>query len=162
MGPHDGVRRTTAPTGVGAVDLVAHQVTHARRRLGGRQTYHFRVVASSAGGTSYGEDRTFTDDRRLDRTPTRCPPSGEARPELGERPSHRSVRGIVRVKLPGSKRYVTLDDLGALPADATVDVRHGMLRLSTPSTPPVARRPPRFKGAVFRLGLRRPAWSTSS
>jgi hypothetical protein len=116
-------------------------------------TYHFRLVASSAGGTSYGQDRTFTTSAASTEPPTQ-PPSGEARPELGRTAVAAVVRGVVRVKLPGRKRYATLDDLGNVPAGTTVDARHGVLSLVSAVNAAGRTQTARFKGAVFRLGLR--------
>jgi len=146
--------QTSAPAGVGAVDLVAHQVTYALDGLAAGTTYHFRLVASSAGGTSYGEDRTFTTTAALTVPPTLPPPAGEARPELGRTAVAAVLRGVVRVKLPGSKRYATLDDPGSVPAGTTVDARRGVLSLVSAVNAAGRTQTARFKGAVFRLGLR--------
>ncbi|HEX7291520.1 MAG TPA: hypothetical protein VF250_10380 [Conexibacter sp.] len=147
-GPTTAYGQTSASAGVGAVDLVAHQVTYALGGLEAGTIYHFRLVASSAGGTSYGQDRTFTTAAALPAPP------GEARPELGRTAVASVVRGVVRVKLPGGKRYVTLDDPGSVPAGTTVDARRGVLSLVSAVNAAGRTQTARFKGAVFRLGLR--------
>ncbi len=146
--------QTSAPADVGAVDLVAHQVTYALDGLEAATTYHFRLVASSAGGTTYGEDGTFTTAAASTAPPAQQPPSGGARPQLGRTAVASVVRGVVRVELPRSKRFVTLDDLGSIPAGTTIDARRGVLRLVNAVDAAGRTQAARFKGAVFRLGLR--------
>jgi subtilisin family serine protease len=51
---------TRTAAGTVAADAAEQQVSAALAGLEPGRTYHFRVVATNAGGTTYGADRTFT------------------------------------------------------------------------------------------------------
>jgi hypothetical protein len=57
-------------------------------------------------------------------------PAGPAPPEMGEVLNARALEGTVRVQLPGSKRFVAVDEAAALPVGSTFDTRKGTVQLT--------------------------------
>jgi hypothetical protein len=88
---------TTAPcqpspvTGSGPVAVTSPQLSG----LSPATTYHFRVVATNAGGTTTGTDRTFT-TAALPEVPTLVPPAGEDPPPPAANPNKAARQRIVR------------------------------------------------------------------
>ncbi len=126
-----GAQTTDGSAGGGPAPVAVHAT------LGGltpETTYHFRVVATNASGTTTGADATFTTASAPAPAP---PPSGPpappsaAPPALGRSVSADVVSGTIRVRLPGSSGYAVLDDVGSLPLGTTIDARDGVLALST-------------------------------
>jgi hypothetical protein len=52
-------------------------------------------------------------------------------PQQGRSMVVAATRGTVRVRVPGSDRFTTLDQAGRLPLGAVIDTRHGRVRLAT-------------------------------
>ncbi|MGE4174796.1 MAG: hypothetical protein AB7G65_02960 [Thermoleophilia bacterium] len=102
-----------------------------------RTTYHFRVVATNATGTTTGPDATFTTAAPPAAAPPPAGPGGPpapptvAPPALGRSVSAGVVSGTIRVRLPGSSSFAVLDDAGSLPVGTTIDARDGVLTLSS-------------------------------
>jgi hypothetical protein len=99
------------------------------------------------GGTSAGITHTFaapgsfavslrvTDHGNLQATATRfltvaAPPPGELHPVLGRSAKLAAARGVVRVRLPGAKRFVRIDRVRLIPNGTEVDARKGRARLT--------------------------------
>ena len=84
---------------------------------------------------SYSVGVRVTDPRNASSTATRAiaviaadePPP---QPELGEQGVAQPLRGIVRVRLPGTRRFVRLTDLTAIPNGTEIDARKGRLLLT--------------------------------
>lgn len=103
-----------------------------------------RRVAVTPGGQIY----VAHEDPRVGRyaqvsdpgDPGRLPP-----PETGETANAAPVRGTVRVKLPGSNRFVNLDKPSQIPIGSVIDVRRGEIALTTTSGSS------RFLEGIFRL-----------
>jgi streptogramin lyase len=61
-GATEAYGHATAETPLAPVDQSGHDVSAVVSGLEPNTTYHFRVVATSSGGTTYGADRAFTTD----------------------------------------------------------------------------------------------------
>jgi DNA-binding beta-propeller fold protein YncE len=70
------------------------------------------------------------------------------RPDLGETLVAEPVAGIVRVRLPGTRRFVPLDAVRELPLGSTLDTRRGRVDVATER-----RRGGQVQHGVFRDGL---------
>jgi hypothetical protein len=69
---------------------------------------------------------------------------------------HRSVvikpvSGTVKIRLPGSKRYVLLPAVQSVPLGASIDVRHGKLDLTSVPKPGGKPQTARFYGGIFKI-----------
>jgi phosphodiesterase/alkaline phosphatase D-like protein len=91
-GPTDAYGLETPEEGPVGSDDTNHPVSKEIDGLEPGQTYHFRVVANSPAGVSYGEDQTFTTVPNLPTVvsasatgvgPTEATLTGEARPGFG-------------------------------------------------------------------------------
>lgn len=91
--------------------------------------YHVRVVATSADGTTMGNDRTFT-------TAAGPPPPP---PVIGQEANFTPVSGVVYVKPAGATAaavnttghgFIPLTDARQLPVGSQIDARHGKLKLT--------------------------------
>jgi hypothetical protein len=83
-------------------------------------------------------------------TPTQPPPEPVYRKSVVVKPT----KGKVRVKLPGTKRYVDLVALDSIPMGATIDVRTGRVRLYAARNRSGRRQAASFYGGVFRVRQR--------
>ena len=100
-------------------------------------TYHYRLVAANIGGTSAGADRTFTTAGGAQapgaqppgtqppaQQPTSVPP-----PVLARTFNAEPVSGRVLARVPGTTRFVPIEQLTSLPTGTIVDTRRGRVRL---------------------------------
>ena len=127
-----------------------------------QSTYHFRVVATNASGTTAGADETFTTDVAAGAPDLRRTRSCRLRPSSPSRPSRRPVlgrsvtvdvvSGSVLVRLAGASAFVDLDGNGAsLPVGSSIDAGHGVLRLSA-ALPGGRSQNGTFWAGLFRVG----------
>jgi hypothetical protein len=87
--------------------------------------YHYRLVATSAGGASTGSDETFT-------TSPTPPPIAQHGISVFAEPTE----GIVTVKLPGTSDFVPLEDrVQVIPVKAIVDARFGTIEITAATGP---------------------------
>jgi len=113
--------------------------------------YTFDVKAKDAAGNSsahasarYALERPSADTPLRPVTTTAPPerdmvpepgrnqlPPGSPEPELGRSVSVVAATGVVRVRLPGGRGFVALEDAEALPVGTIFDTRHGEVALST-------------------------------
>ena len=107
-------------------------VTEAITGLTVSETYHYRIVASNASGTTSGQDVTFIAGRPGTSPAPPVPPA--ARPVFGRSASIAPISGLVRVELPGRKRFVTLAAPSTVPVGTIVDSSNGVVRLTTVRT----------------------------
>ncbi len=125
---------TTTPASAGSGGSAA-AVTSPLSGLSPVTTYHFRVTATNAAGSTVGADQAFTTPLTAPAPPPGVtPPSVSVqppldRPVLGRSATITTVAGIVKVKVPGSPRYVTLDAAVTVPVGTTIDARAGKVRL---------------------------------
>jgi hypothetical protein len=63
----------------------------------------------------------------------------------------RPVSGVVRVRRPGSRRFVTLTTADAVPLGSTIDVRDGVLALSSVPKPAAAAQTSTFYAGIFKV-----------
>jgi hypothetical protein len=77
------------PAGSAGSDYAYHAESQPVSGLQPATTYHFRIVASSAGGTAYGSDRTFT-------TAAVGNPGPGGKPKPHPRPGSRATRPVLR------------------------------------------------------------------
>ena len=136
-----GAQTTAASAGAGAAPLAVGVPVAS---LDPGTTYHFRVVATNASGTTTGADATFTTSATPQAPPpaTTPPPASPPSagppapsspvppPSLGRSVGADVVSGTVRVRTPGSSGYAALDDAGSLPVGSTIDARDGVLTLT--------------------------------
>lgn len=116
FGPTASYGRTTAAVAVGA-SADPQVVSATLDGLDEWTTYHFRTVATNDSGTAYGPDRTFT---TLGTTEP---------PQVGKTVVAGPVSGTVRVRVPGTARFVALSDDATIPVGAVVDVTRGRIKL---------------------------------
>ena len=63
----------------------------------------------------------------------------------------RPTKGAVKVRLPGTKRYVDLDSLDSLPLGSSIDVRKGRVRIYAVTSRSGRKQAASFYGGVFRI-----------
>ena len=99
-------------------------------------TYHYRLVATNADGTSRSSDKTFTTLAAPPSDPGTDPgikvPTGTAVPEpaLGRSVLVAPASGELTVRLPGTHRFVPLELGSKLPVGAEIDATQGSLALT--------------------------------
>jgi hypothetical protein len=98
--------------------------------LSASTTYHFRVSASTAGGTGTGKDAIFT-TAAVPPVPNPAapnPPATQAalpRPVLGRTANVATVAGRVRIRLPGTPGFVALSGARQIPYGTVVEATYG-------------------------------------
>jgi len=134
--------------------------------------YHFRVTATGHGETAKGADQTFTttgsapgnqtdsfDPGSAAAGPTAgmaAPLTGAPKPKLGESVVVAPVGGTIRIRLPGSERYVTLAAGDDIPVGTIVDTRVGTVKL-TSAVNAGTTQSGQFNGAKFEVRQSRKA-----
>jgi hypothetical protein len=121
-----------------------HRVVVARTLSGlsSDTTYSVRLVASSSKGRSVGPATAFTTASGPASTapgpatpaaeaPQEGAPQPPAGPVLGTSFVAQAEEGSVRVRLPGSDRFVDLPQAASVPVGTVVDARRGAITLST-------------------------------
>jgi streptogramin lyase len=135
-------------------------------------TYHYRLVAVNAAGTTHGPDRTFRtaalpagpepeprapspaaapSDAAPPSTPMASTASSAPRPALAKRVVVRPLSGTIRIRVPGSTRYQTLRDARAIPVGALVDAAAGRLTLTSALDARGRTQTGTFWGGTFRV-----------
>ena len=165
------------PAGEAGADANDHAVSTDLTGLRPATTYHYRLVATSSAGTSYGADRTFTTSA-VDppaeggggsapapgaQAPTQPPGPGAQPPELppdgppklGRTVELEPASGSVLVRLPGSGRYLPLDEASAVPTGSLVDARRGTVRLTSVRDTGGREQTGTFWGGAFQVRQRR-------
>ena len=132
--------RVPAAAAVVGSDNVTHALQQALSGLVAGTTYHYRVVAMNATGTTYGADQTFTTVApapfmlpvTLPATavvpPAVAPPGDEAR--LGQSAKIAATAGEVLVELPGTGVFIPLSAASTVPVGTTIDATRGTLKLT--------------------------------
>ena len=133
-----GNTTTVASAGSGTTSVTA---TKSVARLTPGATYHFRVVATNASGTTYGPDATFStaapvlttaDSRPVTQVATQPQPvPAAASPVVGKSLVADGVSGTVEVKPPGTGKWTTLAPGVQLPFGTQIDTRKGKLTFET-------------------------------
>jgi len=77
---------------------------------------HVRCASGDAGGAT----SELPDDLK-----------GVPLPKQGRSVVVAAARGRIRIRVPGSDRFATLDEAGRIPVGSIVDARHGRVRLAT-------------------------------
>jgi streptogramin lyase len=124
-------------------------------------SYHFRVVATSAAGTSYGSDATFTTSAPAAMTaPVTSPPDASAaqppatgtapKPLIGKALVADAVTGTVKVKLAGAGKWSTLTPGALVPFGTAIDASRGRLTFDT-ALPGGAAQTARMWGGTARM-----------
>ena len=112
-------------------DFVA--VAKAVTGLAPGTTYHFRLVATTAGGVTAGQDRTFTTNA-ADGTRVNRGHGATSEPTLGETVGV-EAEGAVRVLRPGATTFTTIAPGDTVPTGTVIDARFGTVTLTTAVTP---------------------------
>jgi hypothetical protein len=146
--------RLDGPGGVGS-----WQPCVSPKRYDGLVPGGYRFAVRAAGSTAQA-DRPFTvlapaaaplpqpQPQPPIPTPTPTPtPAPEYRRSVVVKPT----RGSVKVRLPGTRRYVELGTLDRLPLGASIDVRKGRVRLYAVARPGARPQAASFYGGVFRV-----------
>ena len=118
--------------------------------------YHFRLVATSAAGTTTGPDQTFT---------TALLPNPSA-PTLGQTENADPVSGLVLIKFPAGKGphvagvvkgkgFIPLTQARQVPVGSQIDARRGTLNLVVATTKKRHTNSARLSGGVFSLAQRK-------
>ena len=105
--------------GDGAFELDAGATPAATRSFAAAGTYTVGVRVTDPRGASAAATRTIAVDAPI-------PPE----PVLGKRGVARTLRGVVRVRLPGRRKFVRLDGLTAIPNGTEIDARRGRVLLT--------------------------------
>jgi hypothetical protein len=129
--------------------------------------YHVRLVATSAAGTTFGPDETFT-------TPAAAPPPP---PVLGQSEDVKPVSGKVFIRNP-SGQFTLLTGASRIPSGTVIDASHGSLTITTAlpgsggahdaaakgkkPTPKTKTQSGTFGGAIFKLTQARSGLATLS
>jgi hypothetical protein len=116
-------------------------------------TYHFRIVATNAGGSSAGADETFKT------TSAKQPPSSSGGggtggnaggPVLAIRETIRVVSGTVTIRIKGTSTFVPLSATSSIPDGSEVDVTNGRVVI-TVATPTGGTATAEVYGGRFRI-----------
>ena len=176
VGPTTAYGPTTQPGTLDKKDPVAVMSVVSGLLKGG--TYHARLVARNDDGLSLGADVAFTGAGLIPAVNVPAPlpgstpaggPSGQgsdpgtdpdagsapvlapsAPPELGQTLGVAAQAGTVLVRLPGSKRAVTLTDAASIPVGTTLDARTGTVTLSA-ALPGERTQTGTFHGGLFEV-----------
>ena len=98
-------------------------------------TYHYRLSASNLAGTGNGGDGTFTTAGAAQtEPPPQQPPPQQPRPSvpppvLAQTFNAERVSGRVLARVPGTTRFVPIEQLVQLPTGTIIDARRGRVRL---------------------------------
>ena len=111
--------QSTPPQPVGS-DATSHSVSATLTGLVPGLLYHIRLVATSAAGTTFGPDQTFTTAQAP------APPP----PVLGKTENAQAVSGTVFIRL-ASGAFVRLTGAQQIPSGAVIDALHGTLKITT-------------------------------
>jgi hypothetical protein len=153
-GPTTAYGSQTAATPVVTQDS-AQPVSTTVTGLQGFTTYHFRVVAMSEKGPTYGPDRYFTTLAAPTTDPGSSPgpdlttPAG-VKPDLGSSVLIAPAKGTLRVRRPGTPAFVPLELGSELPVGTEVDARAGTIAL-TGALPSGATQTGNFGGGRFKI-----------
>ena len=120
---------STAATSAGS-GVLALAVTAAITGLAASSTYHYRVVATNASGTSMGQDMFFTAQAVPGAGPGPAGLPSATRPVFGRSAMITAVSGVVLVKLRGAAGFVSLDAASTVPVGTTIDATAGRVRLT--------------------------------
>lgn len=98
-------------------------------------TYHYRLSGSNVAGTGEGGDNTFTTAAPAQAGPPSAPqapqqpPATVPPPVLARTFNAERVSGRVLARLPGTTRFVPIEQLVQLPTGTIIDARRGRVRL---------------------------------
>jgi hypothetical protein len=130
--------QSTAPQQVGT-DATNHTVTASLTGLIPGGLYHIRLVATSAAGTTFGPDQTFT-------TAAAPPPKP---PVLGQSEDAKPVTGTVFIRTRNGQ-FIPLTGASQIPTGTVIDALHGSLQLTT-AVGKGKTQHGIFGGAIFRI-----------
>jgi hypothetical protein len=116
-------------------------------------TYHFRAVATNAGGTSYEAEQVFTTSEALhhvDPFQTQTRPV----PISGHTANLTAKSGVVLIKAPGAAGFVRLGAPTSVTMGTIVDATHGHVMLCSAAATPAGQQCGEFWGGIFQIGER--------
>jgi hypothetical protein len=117
-------------------------------------TYHYRIAATSPGGTTVGADQAFTTLAAPFAAPPIVAPAGlppATRPVFGRSATISTLSGTVQVQLPGSAVYLPLLAASTVPVGTTIDATAGMLKLTNVKDRSGKLQTGRFWGGAFTV-----------
>jgi virginiamycin B lyase len=125
--PAYGSSTTETAAGSGATPVA---VTAVISGLAPSTTYHFRVVATNAAGTTAGADGVLTTAAPAVAPPAPFTLPPATRPVLGKSATIAALSGSVLVNLPGRTDYLPLSAASTVPVGTTIDASSGSVRLT--------------------------------
>ena len=122
----------------------------------GDYTFAVRVP----GGAPASQAFSVRSPRAVSPFPTPAPgPTATSTPPPAPPQYHRNVvvrpvSGTVRIRVPGTKKYVALDGAQNIPLGSSIDVRHGRIRLTSARSPNGKTQAATFYSGVFKVTQR--------
>ncbi len=117
------------------------------RVAGGDPAAHAFRVGSLPGGSP-----SPTPTPAPTASPTQTPPP--APPQYHRNVVVRPLAGVVKIRLPGTNRYVVLDRAQNIPLGSSIDVRHGRIRLTSARSGNGTTQAATFYSGVFKVTQR--------
>ncbi|WP_187369154.1 fibronectin type III domain-containing protein [Baekduia soli] len=153
-GTTPGYGQSSPETALTAIDFDPHAVSRPVTGLAPSTTYHFRVAATTARGTSYGPDQTLTTDAAATSSPDPGPgPAATPIPQLGRTAVGSVAHGTIRVRMPGHPSSQLLRGTESIPTGTVVDATHGTLQLLSATDASGHTQSARLRGTAFRVSL---------
>lgn len=126
-GTTDAYGSSTPNVSVGGSEITDQTGSATITGLSPGTTYHYRLLASNAKGSSVGADATFTT------TAAAAPPAAPVappRPVFARVFAVTPVSGSVLVKVPGTTQFVALTEPAQVQVGSIIDTRHGRVRIT--------------------------------
>jgi hypothetical protein len=122
----------------------------------GQYTFFVRSVDAAGNPSATPASRSFTVAAASQATPTPTPtptatPTPTPTPVPGKSVVAQAVKGTVKVRLPATSTFVDLDGTQGVPVGATVDTRHGTIRLTALQKPGGKTETATFFAGLFKL-----------
>jgi streptogramin lyase len=149
------------PAGSGASAL---PVTATISALASAGTYHYRLVATNASGTTNGADAVFTTQAApivVPDPPVVPPPAAGpggptlppvSRPVFGQTATIAAISGSVLVELQGTSTFIPLSAASTVPVGTTIDATAGTVRLTNLKDRGGKLQSATFWGGAFTVG----------
>src|SRR3954452_957382 len=110
------------------------------------RSMHVSLIASGQDGPF---NDAYADNVSLTLHQAQCPPPPPPPPTMGQSSNASPDRGSVRVRLPGSGQFVSLEDASQLPVGTVFDTTKGAVTLTTSASSSGAESKGTFSGGLF-------------
>ena len=149
-------------------DSLPHSFEQTLSGLVPGTSYHYRIVATNALGTTYGSDQGFTTAAPAPFAIPAIPqaPAGPTlppatRPVFGQSATIAMASGEILVQLPGTAVYLPLSAASTVPVGTTIDATRGALKLTNVRSAGGKLQTARFWGGSFTFRQTRGKQSTT-